>query len=80
MRDQGGISGRRAVDEVVPELRTAHACGLIREADFGHVAPTILDVAGEFDARWIVLAHSEARWPQGHSGNEADAGHRDEQA
>lgn len=57
MRDHGGSSGRRAVDEVVAGLRAAgmHASGLIREADFGHVARTILDAADEFDARVIVV-------------------------
>jgi nucleotide-binding universal stress UspA family protein len=63
MRDHGGLSGRLAVDEVVAELRASriHANGLIREADFGHIAPTILDVAAEFDARCIVLGSRSRR-------------------
>lgn len=57
IHDQGGASGRRVVDETVAGLRGAgiHASGLIREADFGHVARTIVDAADEFDARVIVL-------------------------
>jgi nucleotide-binding universal stress UspA family protein len=57
MADHGGASGRQVVDDVVAELRSAgvRAGGLIREADFGHVAQTILAVAREFDARLIVL-------------------------
>jgi nucleotide-binding universal stress UspA family protein len=67
LRDQGGSSGRRAVDEVVAELRSRriHANGLIREADFGHVAPTILEVAAEFDVRCIVLgSRSHGEFPR----------------
>jgi nucleotide-binding universal stress UspA family protein len=67
MRDQGGVSGRCAVDEIVAQLRARHihANGLIREADFGHVAPTILDVAAEFDARCIVLgSRSRGEFPR----------------
>jgi nucleotide-binding universal stress UspA family protein len=66
MRDQGGISGRRAVNEVVAQLRARHihANGLIREADFGHVAPTILEVAAEFDVRCIVVgSRSRGEFP-----------------
>jgi nucleotide-binding universal stress UspA family protein len=57
MRDHGGVSGRDAVDRVVTSLRSAgiRASGLIREADTGHVAQTILEAAAEFDARVIVL-------------------------
>lgn len=57
MRDHGGASGRRVVDDVVFVLRATgiRADGLVREADFGHVADTILAVADEFDARLIVL-------------------------
>jgi nucleotide-binding universal stress UspA family protein len=57
MTDHGGASGRRAVDQTVAGLRAAgvHASGLIREADFGHVARTIIDAADEFDVRLIVL-------------------------
>jgi len=57
MRDHGGASGRDAVDQVVANLRSAgiRASGLIREADTGHVAQTILAAAAEFDARVIVL-------------------------
>ncbi len=64
IRDQGGAPGRRAVDQVVTTLRAAgiRASGLIREADTGHVAQTILDAAAEFDARLIVLGAS------GHTG------------
>lgn len=72
MRDQGGTSGRRAVDEVVAQLRARHihANGLIREADFGHVAPTIVDVAAEFDARCIVLgSRSRGEFPHAPAGS-----------
>ena len=57
MLDHGGTSGRRAVDAHVASLRAAgvHARGLIREADFGHVARVILDAADEFDVQVIVL-------------------------
>ena len=68
MRDHGGASGRRAVDQVVADLRSAgiHAGGLIREADTGHVAQTILDAAAEFDARVIVLgARGRTNLPRG---------------
>ena len=42
---QRGASGRRLVDEIVASLRAAgtHASGQLLEADFGHVARTILD-------------------------------------
>jgi nucleotide-binding universal stress UspA family protein len=66
MTDHGGATGRRAVDQTVSGLREAgiHASGLIREADFGHVARTILDAADEFDARLIVLGSaSRADFP-----------------
>ncbi len=72
MRDQGGVSGRRAVDEIVTQLRARHihASGLIREADFGHVAPTILDVAAQFDARCIVLgSRGRGELPRGPMGS-----------
>ena len=57
MADHGGRSGRLAVDASVAGLRAAgiQASGLVREADFGHVARAILDAADEFDARVIVL-------------------------
>jgi nucleotide-binding universal stress UspA family protein len=57
MQDGGGVSGRRAVDEVVASLRAAgiHASGQILEADIGHVSRTILDAAEHFEARLIVL-------------------------
>lgn len=57
MADHGGRSGRLAVDATVAGLRGAgiQASGLVREADFGHVARAILDAADEFDARVIVL-------------------------
>jgi nucleotide-binding universal stress UspA family protein len=57
MFQHGGAPGRRAVDEVVSGLRAAgiRASGVVREADFGHVAQTIVDAAHEFDARVIVL-------------------------
>ena len=65
MLDQGGASGRRAVDAHVAGLRAAgvHARGLIREADFGHVARVILDAADEFDAQVIILG------PRKHQGS-----------
>ncbi len=65
MRERGGADGRRAVDEIVARLRAAGvaASGLIREADEGHVARAILDVAGEFDARLIVLRSPRHRVP-----------------
>jgi nucleotide-binding universal stress UspA family protein len=57
MLDHGEATGRRAVDEIVSGLRAAgiHASGVVREADFGHVAQTIINVAHEYDARLIVL-------------------------
>jgi nucleotide-binding universal stress UspA family protein len=57
IRDHVGIPCHRKVDEVVAALRSdhIHANALIREADFGHVAPTILEVAEKFDVRCIVL-------------------------
>ena len=57
MAGHGGSAGRAVVDEIVTGLRARgiHASGLVREADFGHVAETILAAAGEFDARLIVL-------------------------
>jgi nucleotide-binding universal stress UspA family protein len=57
MLEHGGAPGRRAVDEVVSGLRAAgiRASGVVREADFGHVAQTIVNAAHEFDARVIVL-------------------------
>jgi nucleotide-binding universal stress UspA family protein len=62
MRDQGGAPGRRGISQVVAELRTAgvRAAGLIREADTGHVAQTILAAAAEVDASLIVLGAREA--------------------
>lgn len=67
MREHGGADGRHAVDEVVARLRAAGvtASGLIREADEGHVARTILDAAGEFNARLIVLGSPRHRIPMG---------------
>jgi nucleotide-binding universal stress UspA family protein len=57
MLEHGGAPGRRVVDEVVSSLRSTgvNASGVVREADFGHVAQTIVDAAHEFDARVIVL-------------------------
>jgi nucleotide-binding universal stress UspA family protein len=57
MRDHGGASGRRVVDEVVARLRGAgiQAGGIIREADTGRIAQTILQAAAEHDARLIVI-------------------------
>jgi len=57
MNEHGGADGQRAVDEIVTSLRAAgvNACGLVREADAGHVASAILDAAAEFNARLIVL-------------------------
>jgi nucleotide-binding universal stress UspA family protein len=57
MRDHGGASGRRVVDEVVTRLRRAgiNAGGMIREADAGRVAQTILQAAAECEARVIVI-------------------------
>lgn len=67
MREHGGADGRRAVDEIVARLRAAGvtASGLIREADEGHVASTIVEVAGEFNARLIVLGSPRHRIPMG---------------
>ncbi len=67
MRERGGADGRRAVDEIVARLRVAGvtARGLIREADEGHVARTILDAAGEFNVRLIVLGPPRHRVPIG---------------
>lgn len=57
MTESGGADGGHAMHAVVSALRASGipACGLVREADLGHVAQTILDVAREFDARIIVL-------------------------
>jgi nucleotide-binding universal stress UspA family protein len=62
MRDEGGAPGRRAVTQVVADLRRAgiRASGLVREADTGHVAQTILAVAGEVGAGLIVLGTRES--------------------
>lgn len=53
MREHGGADERRAVDEIVTRLRATgvSVSGLIHEADEGHVTRTILDAAGEFNAR-----------------------------
>jgi nucleotide-binding universal stress UspA family protein len=63
MREHGGADGRHAVDEIVARLRAAGvtASGLIREADEGHVVHTILEAAGEFNARLIVLGSPRHR-------------------
>ncbi len=60
MTDCGGATGQHTVERVVSRLRGAgiHADGVIREADIGHVAATILDAAREFDASLIVLGSS----------------------
>jgi nucleotide-binding universal stress UspA family protein len=74
MLDHGGASGRRAVDEVVAGLRAEgiQASGLVREADFGHVARTILGAADEFDARVIVLgSRTRAEFPRVPAGSVA---------
>jgi nucleotide-binding universal stress UspA family protein len=56
MRDEGGAPGRLAVHRVVAEIR---ASAVIREADTGHVAQTILAAAAEFDAGLIILGTRE---------------------
>ncbi|MDQ2875018.1 MAG: universal stress protein [Actinomycetota bacterium] len=64
--DHGGTAGRHAVDGIVARLREAgvHASGLIREAEAGHVARTILDAAHDVDARVIIVGSgSPARLP-----------------
>jgi nucleotide-binding universal stress UspA family protein len=55
--------GERLVSDIVTELRTAGvmADGDIREADYGHVARTILAAAVDHDARMTVLGSSTAR-------------------
>lgn len=67
MREHGGADGRHAVDEIVARLRAAGvtASSLIRAADEGHVAGTILDAAGEFNVRLIVLGSPRRRIPMG---------------
>jgi nucleotide-binding universal stress UspA family protein len=57
MTDRGGLLGSLAVRDAVTELRATgvHAAGLVREADCGHVAETIIKVAREHDASLIVL-------------------------
>lgn len=57
MACHGGRPGRLAVEATVAGRRAAgiQASGLIRKADFGHVARAILDAAGECGARVIVL-------------------------
>jgi nucleotide-binding universal stress UspA family protein len=60
MTDGGGATGRKVVEQVVSRLRSSgvHASGLVREADIGHVAQTILHAAREFDVRLVVLGSS----------------------
>lgn len=62
MRDKGGAPGRRGIRRAVAELRAAgvRAAGLIREADTGHVAQTVLATAAEVHASLIVLGTREA--------------------
>ncbi len=61
MRDEGGAPGRLAVHQVVADLRRAgiRASELIREADTGHVAQTILAAAAEYNAGLIILGTRE---------------------
>ena len=63
MLEHGGAAGCQAVEEIVSRLRGVgvSASALIREADGGHVAQTILDVADEFNARFIVLSSPRHR-------------------
>jgi nucleotide-binding universal stress UspA family protein len=65
MLEHGGAAGRQAVDEIVTRLRAVgvSASALMREADGGHVAQTILEVADEFNARLIVLSPPRHRVP-----------------
>jgi nucleotide-binding universal stress UspA family protein len=67
MTEHGGADGQHQVDEIVAGLRAAgvRACGLVREADAGHVARTVLDAADEFGARVIVLSSARRRVPLG---------------
>ena len=61
MRDRGGAPGLNAVRLVVAGLRSRRiqASGLVREADNGYVAQTILGAAAEFGADVIVLGARE---------------------
>lgn len=60
-RDHGGAPGMNAVRLVVAGLRSRgiEASGLVREADNGYVARTILGAAAEFGADLIVLGARE---------------------
>jgi nucleotide-binding universal stress UspA family protein len=55
--------GERLVSDIVRELRSSGimADAEVRDADYGHVARTILAVAGEQDARLTVLGSSTAK-------------------
>lgn len=67
MCEHGDADGQHAVDEIAAALRASgvQASGLIREADACHVPRTILDAAGEFGARAIVLTSARRRIPIG---------------
>ena len=58
--DCGESEGDQLVAEIVADLTKAGASaeGVIREADYGHVARRILAVADEYDARIVVLGAS----------------------
>lgn len=53
-------TGEKVVERIVSQLRAAgvQADGEIRGTDYGHVARAILEVAGECDARMVVLGSS----------------------
>jgi nucleotide-binding universal stress UspA family protein len=61
MRDHGGAPGLNAVRLVVGRLRShgIQVSGLVREADNGYVAQTVLAAAAEFHADLIVLGARE---------------------
>ena len=67
MAEHGGADGQRMVDQIVAVLRDAgvNAEGVVREADGGHVAATILRAADEFGASAIVLSSPKRRVPVG---------------
>lgn len=53
-------AGEKVVARIVSELEAAGVAaeGVIRNADFGHIARAILKVADEYDARTVVLGSS----------------------
>jgi nucleotide-binding universal stress UspA family protein len=53
-------AGEKVVARIVSDLETAGitAEGVVRDADFGHIARAILKAADEYDARMIVLGSS----------------------